>query len=83
MESVYKHVSQYPPGFEHGVKHWEELARRKGAFCGAEAVEAFDFVTPPPDPSPDTEVINELLRNRATDAPWGWAESDKPRPADS
>lgn len=82
FESVLKHVSQYPAGYAHGAKHWRELAERRGAFCGAPAVEAFNFVNPDPNVTPETEVLNELVRNRAVHAPWGF-DTTKPLPSDS
>lgn len=71
MESVQKHVSQYPPEFEHGVKHWRDLAEWRGSVCGVGAADVYNFVNPAPTTSGATEVLAELLANQRIDRPWG------------
>lgn len=82
FESVLKHESQYPADFAHGAKHWNENAMRRGRICGVEAAEVFNFVNPAPNASPETELLNELVANRATTVPWGF-NTDLPLAADS
>jgi len=82
MESVLKHESQYPAKFAHGLKHWNEIAERKGRFCGTGAVEAYNFVNNDPKGTEETLLLNELIRNRAEAAPWGFS-GDHPLAQDS
>ncbi len=71
MESAQKHVSQYPPEFEHGAKHWSELSEWRGTVCGVGAAEVYNFVNPSPTASGESDILNELLKNRRIREPWG------------
>jgi LmbE family N-acetylglucosaminyl deacetylase len=74
MESVYKHVSQYPPDWTASAEYWKHAAEHKGRVCGVAVAETFTFLHPV-EPSPHHgELTRELLRNRATDRPYGWNE---------
>lgn len=77
MESVHKHVSQYPPEFEHGVKHWRDLAEWRGSVCGVGAADVYNFVNPQPKTTATTEVLAELLKNQRIDRPWGLLSPDE------
>lgn len=71
MEAVRKHVSQYPPDWEHGAVHWRRIAESHGKVCGVKAAEIFNFVNSVEPSEGDGELLSELLRNRATGKWWG------------
>ncbi len=72
MEAVRKHVSQYPPTWEQGAQYWRNIIEHRGKVCGVKAADVFNFVNDPDESSDEGELLSELMRNRATESPWGW-----------
>lgn len=70
MDSVFEHVSQYPPDFTPGRDHWRQVCESHGKVCGVQAAEIFNFVNTPDQNAPG-ELMEELLANRADKSPWG------------
>ncbi len=71
MAAVQKHVSQYPPDFAYGGVYWREKAEARGAACGVTAAEVFNFVNTDVNGADGSELLTELVRNRAGKQPWG------------
>ena len=64
IESIQKHVSQFPPDFVDGDRYYRAFLAEYGATCGVGAAELFAFVNPVEPGADDGLLLAELLRNR-------------------